>query len=373
MKKRIRQLIFCICISLLAAGCGNQGNSGSSSSGSSESGNSTGSSSSGSAVSYDVMEYVTLGQYKGLEVSRNGYGSEVTDAEVEAEISRILENGATYKDTDKKRVENGDVANIDFVGKINGEAFQGGSGEDYDLIIGSNSMIDGFESGLVGVGVSETVDLNLKFPDNYFNEEYQGKEAVFTVTVNRIKQRVVPELTEEFVKANSESQTVEEYRAQLKAQLQAEREQELQDYKMYTAANLAVENATVKSLPEGLLEQAMEQQREMARKEAQDAQMEFAEYMEKYYGMTEDSFNSLLESVTESNLREKLVFEAIAKDAGQELTEEEYGQKLDTYAKDDGYADGGAVEEQFGRQNLWDYFQMIKVMEYLRDSAVLKD
>ena len=131
---------------------------------------------------YNALDYVTLGEYKGLTVQDQPV--EVTEEQIDSEVEYYIQLADALESVTEGTVEEGDTANIDYEGKLNGEAFDGGTAKGYDLIIGSDSFIDGFEDGLIGVAVGETVDLPLTFPENYGNEELAGQDVVFTVTVN---------------------------------------------------------------------------------------------------------------------------------------------------------------------------------------------
>ena len=179
-------------------------------------------------VEYDVNECVKLGDYSALKVSLpNSY--KVTKKQIEDYANNMAQYYAqpVYKDTKKKKVEEGDTVNIDYVGKRDGEAFDGGTASGYNLTIGSHSFIDGFEEGLVGKKVGETVDLDLTFPENYQNQEMAGVDVVFTVTINKIvevDETAEFELNDEFVKQYFQFDTVEDYMKEVKSYLKTTNE-----------------------------------------------------------------------------------------------------------------------------------------------------
>ena len=154
-------------------------------------------------------------QYKEVEVDQVEKPEEVTAEAVDEYIESILKVNAETVKVKDRAVEKGDTVNIDFVGKIDGKAFDGGSAEGYSLEIGSDAFIPGFEDSVIGHKIDETFDWNGSFPDDYGNKDYAGKDVVFTITVNSISRSNVPELTDEFVKSVSkESTNVEEYKKQ---------------------------------------------------------------------------------------------------------------------------------------------------------------
>ena len=177
----------------------------------------------------DVSKYVTIGEYKGLELTRTS--QPVTDDDVQAEINYNLEdNGSEVKDG---TVENGDTVTINFTGTIDGKEFDGGSAEDYELVVGDGEMIDGFEDGIVGMKSGETKELDLTFPDDYYEESVAGKAVVFKVTLQKFTRPA--ELTDEWVAENTEYKTVDEYRAAVKTQLEDTAVQTA-DYELYSDA-----------------------------------------------------------------------------------------------------------------------------------------
>ena len=164
-------------------------------------------------------------QYKGVEVDEVEKADEVTDEDVDASIQATLQTNATTTEVTDRPVQEGDTATIDFTGKIDGAEFEGGSSTDYPLVIGSGSFIEGFEDSIVGHNIGDTFDWNGKFPDDYSNADYAGKDVTFTITVKGIGVEEVPELTDDFVQTVSEeSKTVDEYKEEVKKQLEDEAE-----------------------------------------------------------------------------------------------------------------------------------------------------
>ena len=158
-------------------------------------------------------ENVKISVYKGVEVDKVDKPSEVTDDDVNTQIQSVLDENSTTEEVTGRAVKKGDTATIDFVGKMNGEAFDGGSSTDYPLEIGSNSFIDGFEDSIIGHNAGDTFDWNGKFPENYGSSDLAGKDVTFTITVKSISKKKTPKLTDKFVKkVSKESKTVEEYK-----------------------------------------------------------------------------------------------------------------------------------------------------------------
>lgn len=161
---------------------------------------------------------VTLGKYKGVKVDK--FDVEVTDQEIDAEINREREKNARTVDVTDRAVQNGDVTVIDFEGFVDGEAFEGGKGEDYPLTIGSGAFIPGFEEALVGAEIGKETDVNVTFPEDYQAAELAGKAAVFKCTVKKIQEKQLPELDDEFVEeVSEESDTVDQYKEEIRKKL----------------------------------------------------------------------------------------------------------------------------------------------------------
>ena len=185
MKKKIIAALIGICTVVVMTGCGNKG------------------------ISNDK---ITIKQYKGLEVEKVD-PVEVTDTDVEDSINSTLQTKSTQNDITDRPAQEGDVVTIDYEGKKDGVAFEGGTAQDQQLKIGSNSFIAGFEEGIIGHNIGETFDLNLTFPENYQKEDLAGQPVVFTVTLDKIAEVIVPELTDELVAELSEtSKTIADYK-----------------------------------------------------------------------------------------------------------------------------------------------------------------
>lgn len=222
MKKFITTMTVLALSASVLAGCGKTAENGESTQAGTESAApaETGSETAAAAVEYgedayvdgiNVADYVTLGEYKGIEVTETT--PTVTDDYVQSYIDYALQSNMVTTEVTDRAVQTGDFANIDYEGKIDGVAFEGGTDKGYDLEIGSGSFIDGFEDGLIGAEIGETRDVTVTFPESYPNAEVAGKEAVFTVTVNSIHTESLPELTDEYVKGlELDLSTVDEYK-----------------------------------------------------------------------------------------------------------------------------------------------------------------
>ena len=211
---------------------------------------------------------VTLGDYKGIEVEKADIT--VTDEEVDAEINKERENSARVITVEDRAVADGDIATIDFEGFIDGEAFEGGKGENYELTIGSHSFIDTFEEQLIGKNAGDEVEVNVTFPEEYHAPDLAGKPAVFKVKINGIQAKELPELDDDFAQDVSEFDTMAEYKEDVKKKLEEKKKTEADNAKEEAVVAKIVENATME-IPDAMLDT---QVRQMVNDFAQRLQMQ---------------------------------------------------------------------------------------------------
>ena len=246
---------------------------------------------------------VRLGKYKGVKVGK--IEREVTDAEVDAEINKERERNARNITVEDRAVKDGDMTVLDFEGFVDGVAFEGGKGENYDLTIGSGAFIPGFEDQLVGAEIGKEVEVNVTFPENYQAEELKGKDAVFKCTVKEIKEKELPELDDEFAGEVSEFETLAEYREDVKKKLTEQKETEAKREKEDKAIDAVIEDSDME-IPEAMIET---QQRQMVDEFAQRIQMQGLT-LEQYFKFTGNSHEMLLEQVkpqAEKRIKSRLV------------------------------------------------------------------
>ena len=230
---------------------------------------------------------VTLGEYKGLEVDK--VSTRVTQKEVEAKIEEEAEKNARTVTVEDRAVQDGDEVILDFEGFVDGEAFEGGKGENYPLTIGSGSFIPGFEEQLVGAEAEKEVEVKVTFPEDYHAEELKGKEAVFKCTVHEIKAKELPEIDDEFAAEVSEFDTLDEYKADVKAKIKEQKATDGKRKQEDQAVEQAIKNASYE-IPDAMVDTQISQ---MANDFAQRIQSQGLT-MEQYYqftGMTEEKMN----------------------------------------------------------------------------------
>ena len=334
MKKRIVALLLCICMAATVTGC-NSSKKG-------ESVNSTEISSGTEKVSfatlkYDAGDYVKIGNYKGLELKLDKDYT-VADKDVKDYIdNNIIKNYPYYTDSAKTTVEQGDGANIDYKGTIDGKEFDGGSATGYTLQIGSNTFIQGFESGVVGMTVGSEKDLNLKFPDDYSSKELAGKAVVFHVKVNKIQEKKdisYDTLTDDYVayistKMGAQYKTVSDFVNGVKSYLQSSNEQSKQQAIRSAAITKLAETCKVTGMPEGLLDaKVAEVLNQYTTYYCKDGSS-LKDYVEKNLKTKYEDFLKEVNTEVKSDINTQLTLEAIADKENIKLKDDEF----QTYVK----------------------------------------
>ena len=312
---------------------------------------------------YDASEYVTLGEYKDLTVEVTPV--EVTDEQVMDKIASETKQTLT-----EGTVESGDTVNIDYAGKIDGEEFDGGSAEGYDLEIGSCTFIDGFEDGIIGMQVGDTKDLELKFPEDYHSTDLAGKDVVFTVTVNSISR--VPELTDEVADSVVEGMTAEAYQESVRQDLEDQAKESQKTEAEQKLLQAVYENATIDGYPEENLQYTIKRAKDYYEWLASMYGMSLDDYL-KNYGMTQDEFNEQIQPVAEEALGEEMTLLAIAKEENIEVSDEEYEAGLARYAEAQGMDDPSKLEEAYGENYIKNSLLQEKVLEFLYENATIEE
>ena len=272
---------------------------------------------------------VKLGKYKGVKIDK--VDAAVTDEEVEAEINKERENNARNIEVTDRPVKDGDMTVLDFEGFVDGVAFEGGKGENYPLTIGSGAFIPGFEEQLVGAEIGKEVEVNVTFPEDYQAEELKGKAAVFKCTIKEIKEKELPELDDEFAGEVSEFDTLEEYKADVKAKLTEKKEKEAKDAREAAVIEAIVKDSEME-IPDAMLET---QQKQMVDEFAQRIQMQGLS-IDQYFQFTGTTYDKMIEQVkpqAEKRIKSRLVLEAIVKAENIEASEEDYEEEIRVMAE----------------------------------------
>ena len=276
-----------------------------------------------------VKPEVTLGQYKGLEVAKQEVI--VTDDDVMDEIKKEQEKNAAVVTVEGRPVEKDDTAVIDFEGFCDGEAFEGGKGTDFPLVIGSGQFIPGFEDQLIGKNVGDDVEVNVTFPTPYQAKELEGKDAMFKVTIKELKTKELPEIDDEFASEVSEFDTLEEYKKEVADKLKERLEADAKRKKEDEAVNKAVENASME-IPEAMIKtQASNMVNEFAqRMQGQGLTME--QYMQ-FTGTTREQMMEQMMDQAKKRIQVRLTLEAVAKAEDIQVSDEELDKEVEEMAK----------------------------------------
>ena len=261
-------------------------------------------------IKVTVKPVPELGEYKGLHVDKEEVV--VTDEEVEAQINDLRNrNAKMVVAEDGAVIEKGDFAIIDFAGTVDGEAFEGGAGKGYPLEVGSNSFIPGFEDQLVGLSKGDSTDVDVTFPEEYFVKELAGKQAIFKVNIQDVKRKELPELTDEYVAANSEFKTVDEMRANYKERMQKAAEENAKVAYEHALIDAAVANAKF-TVPPIMIEDRISQMVDEMKMSLESRKMSLDMYMQ-YTGMDMAKIRENQRPVAEENVKTDLVLDAIVK------------------------------------------------------------
>lgn len=276
-----------------------------------------------------VYPEVELGEYKGLSIEKKTY--EVTEEEVSKKLKEMQEKNARVETKEEGTVENGNIAVIDFKGYVDGEAFQGGEGNDYSLEIGSKTFIDTFEEQLVGAKVNDTVEVNVTFPENYGKEELNGKPSKFEVTIKEIKVKELPELDDEFAKETSEFDTIADLKADVTKKLE-EANAERSEREFEEAVITAVAGNAKVEIPEVMVEKEVDKMVQNLQQRLQYQGLTLEQYFQ-FTGTDEEKMREYMRANAQTKVKVDLVLEAIEKAENIEATEEEIREKAVEVAK----------------------------------------
>ncbi len=282
------------------------------------------------SVLYYVKPEVELTAYKGLEAEKTV--KEVTDEDIDHEIGHARERAARMIEVDRA-VENGDFVTIDYMGSVDNVPFDGGKAEGYKLEIGSNSFIPGFEEQLIGHKTGETFDINVKFPEDYHAEDLKGKDAVFAIEIHKVEKKELPALDDEFVKDVSEFDTLDEYKADIKANIEKRNERIAEDGFESALSDALIANLKA-DIPESMFELEVDSMVDDYSYRMQSQGISLDMYM-KYTGMTVENFREQFKPQAENRVKFRLALEKIASleniTVSDEEVEAEYAKMAEAY------------------------------------------
>ncbi|MDD6519655.1 MAG: trigger factor [Oribacterium sp.] len=275
-----------------------------------------------------VKPEVTLGEYKGVTVEKAE--TTVSAKEVNEKLAAELEKNARVVDVDRE-IKKDDIANIDFVGSVDGVEFEGGKGEDYPLTIGSGTFIPGFEDQLIGHKAGETVDVKVTFPENYGAKDLAGKEALFVTTIKTVKEKQVPAADDEFASEVSEFDTLDEYKKDLKKTLKEEKEKAATTTNERNVIAKVVENASVE-IPAPMLEAQLDNMLYDYQTRLAQQGIPMDQYL-KITGQTVEQIKDQMKESAEKNLKTSLVIEAIMEKENITVAEERVDEEFKKIAE----------------------------------------
>ncbi len=267
---------------------------------------------------------VKLGKYKGISLEKTEL--KVDEKDIEEELNHMAERNSRMVTVTERACQKGDTVTIDYVGTVDGVEFDGGKAENYDLELGSNTFIPGFEDQVVGMKAEENKDINVKFPDEYFSKDLAGKDAVFNVTLHEIKMKELPKIDDEFAKDFSEFDTLKELEADIESKKEKQNEEKMKAELEEKAVKAVAADSEVE-IPEGMVELELDNmQQDMDRRLSYQG-ISFKQYLDML-GKTIEDFRKESEEPAKDSIKMRLVLEAISNDAKIEASDEEVDKKI---------------------------------------------
>lgn len=315
-----------------------------------------------------IRPVVAVSDYKGITAKKVVYT--VKEEDVNAQLESLRERNSRMIPVEDRGIENGDIANIDFEGFVDGTAFPGGEGKAFDLTIGSGQFIPGFEEQLIGHGTNDDVTVNVKFPEDYHAEELKGKDAEFKVKINKVTVKELPELDDEFAKDVSEFDTLEEYKADMTAKMQ-ENLNKRSEVEFENAVLDAIEATVTVDIPEPMIQERMN----MLARDMESGLMQQGisrEMYLKYTGMDEKTYLEQFRANAEKQVKSLLILEAVAKAEDISVNDDEFNKEIDDLAAHYGM-EKEKVLELVRRADIEKDLVVRKAVDFLRDNAVCQE
>ena len=316
-----------------------------------------------------VKPEVKLGKYKGIELEKTVY--KVTDEAIDNEINKMAERNSRMISISDRPAQKDDTAVIDFAGTIDGVAFDGGTSENHELKLGSNTFIPGFEDQVIGMKTGEEKDVKVKFPDDYFSKDLAGKDAVFKVKVNEIKAKELPKIDDEFAKDVSEFDTLKELKADTKKKLQEELDNKSKSELDETAVKSVSDIADVE-IPSGMVELEIDGIIDDMNRRLSYQGIKIDQYLQ-ILGKTMEEFRKENEETARANAKMKLVLEAVYKDAKLEVSDEEIQTKLEELATMYGRKVDDVKDNEELNTRIRESLESEKAIKYIVDNAKIKE
>ena len=320
-------------------------------------------------VEVETKPHPVLGDYNDLVIEE--VSEEVTDEDIEVELNHQLEENARLIEVTDRPVKENDKVNIDFDGYLDGERFEGGKAEDYDLVIGSNTFIQGFEDQIIGHNVGDKFDVNVTFPEDYQAKEFQGKDAKFVVEINSITEKQLPELDDEFAKDISEYDSLEELKNNLREKLADDKKEYAQNMRENQAVEALVEKSEV-TAPASMVNREIDYELQNLDQRLQGMGLTLSQYIE----LTKMDINQIRDQYraqAEARVKANLVIDEVALKENIEVSDEEKEKELQETAKNYGVEDLEKFQEIFAKtvsdDTLIENIKRRKAVEFLASKA----
>lgn len=311
---------------------------------------------------------VKLGDYKGLKYTK--MDEEPTDEEIDAELKKEQEKNARIVTVTDRPVQNGDIATIDFKGFMDGEAFEGGEGKDFDLEIGSHSFIDTFEDQLVGKNVGDNVEVNVTFPENYGQASLAGKPAKFEVEIKDIKVKELPELNDEFVQDTTEFENLNEYKNEIAGKLIVAKKQQAKNKMEEDLVTALVEGCEM-DVPQVMIDNDIDMKIEDFSRNIQSQGLSLDVYLQ-YMGQTVESMREAYRPMSEKQVKARLALEAVANAENFAVEEADLDAEIEKIAKAYGMEKDvlkSALRPE-DTENITKDIKVQKAVQFIKDNAV---
>lgn len=311
---------------------------------------------------------VKLGKYKGIQLNKVEYN--VSEKDINHELEHMADRNSRLVNIEDRPVENGDITVIDFEGFVDGKPFEGGKAENYELTIGSNTFIPGFEDQIIGMKVDEEKDINVKFPEEYFSKDLAGKDATFKVKLHEIKKKELPKLDDEFAKDVSEFDTLEELKNSIKEKIQTENDSRAKYELEENAIKTVCENTPI-DIPSAMIENEIENMMQDIKVRLSYQGLNIEQYL-KMINKTEEDMRNEFKEQAERAVKSRLVLEAVAKAEKIENSEEEIAEKIKEMAKNYGKKEEEVLKNEQLRKYVEENMKTEKAIKFIVDNAKIK-
>lgn len=323
-------------------------------------------------VSFTAIVYtkpeLTISEYKGIPCSK--HSSTVSADDIKKTITKELEKHSRLISVTDRAVKDGDTVNIDFEGFIDDVAFNGGKGEKYDLVIGSNTFIDSFEKQLVGKNIGDDIDVNVTFPKEYGQKDLASKPALFKVKINEIKETEIPELTDKFVQDSSEFENIEDYKKDIKDKLITARKKEVESKKREEVLENLSEKA-IGDIPEAMVELEIDQKIAEFKNQIASQGLSIEDYL-SYMGQSIETMREAHRIICQKQIRGRLALEAVAKAENISVSDKEISKELERIAVSYNI-DKEKIESIFGekeKQNIIEDLKVQKALDFVLKNSI---